>query len=296
MTESMSKNIQLWDRAPAPLLESSCDLEALSSPDASSSRDEVAHQLFAAESMCWYPKATQETSAPWSLQWYLDAEHLRYTRYARWIPSVMEFERHKSERVLCLGEGLGTDWVQFAREGAYVTAGCTDRKRLDFVRTNFELREMRATFLIYDTRWLPLESASIDVVCLAHLPHDPDDAETLLDEVFRVLKPGGKVLAVVHARYDIDFYSRLLVPWHYWWGRWRNGGYKPESQHSRRSLRKVFSAFGEHRIHKRHLRRSDVPHPWRFLSTSTLQRIVGRRLILKAFKPLSSARSVLAAA
>jgi hypothetical protein len=61
-------------------------------------------------------------------------------------------------------------------------------------------------------------------------------------------------------------------------------------------LRRLFGAFVEHRVYKRHLRRGDVPHLWRLVPLSALERVLGRVLIIKAFKPLSAARTLPAAA
>ena len=58
---------------------------------------------------------------------------------------------------------------------------------------------------------------------------------------------------------------------------------------SGRALRLLFDRFVEHRTHKRHLRRADVPHLWRWLPLPVLERVLGRVLVLKAFKPLSAA-------
>ena len=57
-------------------------------------------------------------------------------------------------------------------------------------------------------------------------------------------------------------------------------------------LRKLFAPFVEHRIYKRQLRRREIPLAWRPLPLNFLQRLFGRMLILKAFKPLSAAISV----
>jgi hypothetical protein len=48
----------------------------------------------------------------------------------------------------------------------------------------------------------------------------------------------------------------------------------------------------EHRVYKRHLRRSDVPHLWRWLPLPLLARLIGRVLVMKAFKPLSAAMTI----
>jgi hypothetical protein len=51
----------------------------------------------------------------------------------------------------------------------------------------------------------------------------------------------------------------------------------------------MFGRFVEHRTHKRHLRRADVPHLWRWMPLPILERLMGRVLVHKAFKPLSAA-------
>jgi SAM-dependent methyltransferase len=137
---------------------------------------------------------------------------------------------------------------------------------------------------------LPIEPASIDVVCLDDLLQRIRDPQALIDEVYRVLKPGGKVLAVAPARFNIDFWRRLLLPWGWPLRPGRRASGLPHF--TGRELRTLFHRFVEHRVHKRHLRRADVPHLWRLLPTSMLERKTGRLQILKAFKPLSSASSV----
>jgi hypothetical protein len=66
--------------------------------------------------------------------------------------------------------------------------------------------------------------------------------------------------------------------------------------YSARGLRRLFGRFVEHRIHKRQLRRSEVPHLWRWLPLPLLERLMGHVLVLKAFKPLSAAIPFQAAA
>src|SRR5262249_6016915 len=73
-------------------------------------------------------------------------------------------------------------------------------------------------------------------------------------------------------------------------------GAKGGSGFSGRGLRRLFGRFIEHRIHKRQLRRSDVPHIWRWAPLSVLELLMGRMLVLKAFKPLTAHISTPAAA
>jgi hypothetical protein len=96
-------------------------------------------------------------------------------------------------------------------------------------------------------------------------------------------------LAVVPTKYDIDYWCRDWLPWHGVLRARPPGPARPAVCYSARRLRRLFSPFIEHRVHKRLLRRAEVPYLGRWLPLPLLERAVGRLLILKAFKPLSAA-------
>jgi ubiquinone/menaquinone biosynthesis C-methylase UbiE len=254
---------------------------------------EFAERLYACES--FQPaRLRPEADAgaePYSLQWFLNIENHRLSRRGHWIPHLLEFSKHAGETLLGVGNGLGTDWVQYARHGASVVVCCPSPPQLTLIRRNFELRGLAGRFLNASATSLPLESASIDVACVSSLLHEVDQPEVVVDEIYRVLKPGGKVLAVTPARFDIDFWYRTC----FFWRRWLPGvtlpsaPAGPRNTFTARSLRRLFGRFVEHRIRKRQLRRCEVPHIWRWAPLSLLERLMGRVLVLKAFKPLSAA-------
>jgi ubiquinone/menaquinone biosynthesis C-methylase UbiE len=256
---------------------------------------EFAQRLYAFEALS--PAASMRASArrkalaqpePYSLQWFLNIESQRHSKHGRWIPRLLEFAKHAGENLLGLGHGLGTDWAQYARNGARVIVCSPAGSQLELVRRNFELRGLQGRFVNAHPAKLPLESASIDVACISSLFHGIDDPKGVVEEVYRVLKPGGKVLTVTPARYDVDFWFHCCFPWYRWFRKDpREGNVKASGRFTARELKKLFGRFIEHRIHKRQLRRSEVPHVWRWLPLSFLACLMGRMLILKAFKPLS---------
>src|SRR5262249_40102189 len=134
---------------------------------------------------------------PFSLGWFLEIEGLRLGRYGRWIPRLLEFNKHPGEKLLGMGPGLGTDWVQYARFGAEVVACCSTADQLALVQRNFELRGLAARFVTANPVTLPLAPASIDVAYVSTFLEDLSTAAAVVQEVFRILKPGGKVLALV---------------------------------------------------------------------------------------------------
>jgi SAM-dependent methyltransferase len=255
---------------------------------------EFAHKLYAFEALqpATGPVPVPETE-PYSLQWFLDIENQRHSRHARWIPKLLEFAKHSGETLLGLGHGLGTDWAQYARHGASVIVCSGSTAQLELVRRNFLLRGLDGRFVHAMPTRLPLASCTVDVACLSSLHHGIDYPEAVVEEVYRVLKPGGKVLAVTPARYDVDFWTRCCFFWSRWLGKpKRRPAINPAHRFSARALSRLFGRFTEHRVRKRQLRRSDLPHLWRFMPLAVMARLMGRVLILKAFKPLSARESV----
>jgi SAM-dependent methyltransferase len=248
---------------------------------------DFADRLYACEALkpALANRRSAELAEPYTLQWFLDIENQRHGRQGRWIPRLLEFAKHPGETLLGLGHGLGTDWLQYARHGAAVVVCSPSAEQLGLIRRNFEVRGLSGRFLHTSFTALPLESSSIDVACVSGLLQEVAEPQRVVEEIYRVLKPGGKVLAVTPARYDVDYWWHVFFPWQ----RWLAGRHhrEPAMRFSSRGLRRLFGRFIEHRVYKRHLRRSEVPHIWRWLPSPLLERLLGRALILKAFKPVS---------
>lgn len=287
MADSYSTKLQIWEgwlpgrlKGPGPPASGDRPLPDVPAPD-------FAERLYAAEAL--HHGRPREGAEPFTLQWFLEIEHARHGRRGSWIPRLLEFTKHGGETLLGLGHGLGTDWVQYARHGARVVACCPSAEQLPLIQRNFHLRGLGATFLHADPAALPLDTASTDVVCVTDLLHTAASPEAVVEEVYRVLKPGGKILAVTPARYDVDFWCRRCLPWHRWLG---PAAPVPAGSYSARRLRQLFARFVEYRVYKRHLRRTEVPRLWRWLPLPLLERLVGRALVFKGFKPLSAAMTV----
>jgi SAM-dependent methyltransferase len=298
MEGSYPGKLQVWEagRLDDPWLNGVVQDEA-DAPPANGRTADVAAQLYAAEALNppRHGRHADPAIEPYTLQWFLNIESQRHSRHGRWIPHLLEFAKHSGETLLGLGTGLGTDWLQYARHGAAVVVCSPSTEQLGLTRRNFELRGLGGRFLHAAPTHLPLEAHSIDVACLTGLLHEVDDPAAVVEEVYRVLKPGGKVLAVTPARYDVEFWQRALFPW----GRWLQRRRPPAAaaiRFSARRLKRLFCRFVEHRVHKRQLRRSELPHLWRWAPLPILERLMGRFLVLKAFKPLSAAISLQAAA
>jgi SAM-dependent methyltransferase len=287
MADSYSSKLQVWEGWMPAVLKGQPSVSEDRIFPMPNYRLDLADHLYANETLHANGRM-RDPAEPYTLQWFLDIENARHSRSGSWIPRLLEFVKHSGETFLGLGNGLGTDWVQYARHGAQVIACSPSTDRLALVQRNFSLRGLNGVFLHSHPANIPLESASIDVVCVANLLEEVSDPSVVIDEIYRLLKPGGKVLAVTPARYDLHFWRRYWLPWLLRFRRRDTIDAAPNS-FSARGLRQLFGRFIEAHVYKRQLRRSEVPHLWRWLPHPLLERAFGRMLILKAFKPLSAA-------
>ena len=74
-------------------------------------------------------------------EFFADIERARYDdefKY-RYLPKVAEFDRHSGKQVLEVGVGLGTDLLQFAKNGSNVHGIDLTSGAIDLTRRRFEL-------------------------------------------------------------------------------------------------------------------------------------------------------------
>jgi len=224
---------------------------------------------------------------PFSAAWFDELEQKRYQRHGTWLTTALEFGRHPGESLLLLGPGLGTDAVHYMRTGTPVTVGVTTRDHPGLIRANLARHALPARIVDTSASVLPFADGTFDVVTWNALDADAPLDPVRVPELFRVLKAGGKVIGLFPAHYDAGYWQDLLLPLQHWY--WRRPadpviGTKATS----RSLRSAFLGFTSFKVSKRHLRRSELPHIWRVLPLVLLERLIGRVLVFKALKPLTT--------
>jgi SAM-dependent methyltransferase len=229
---------------------------------------------------------------PLTAEWFQHLDSKRYRRHGRWVPNLLEFNRHAREHMLAVGDGLGLDWVRFAEGGADVTVVDPSAERLRLLRTHFAVRGVKGQFLQAPFDRLPSADERVDVVCAVFNEPPVVPWAAALAEVTRVLRPGGKVVAILPSKYNAAKWQDLLMPWLSLFYRRPKG----PPRFTVRELREGFAAFNDVKIHKRHLRRSELPYVWRWMLLPVAERLIGRFLVVKAFKPLIAAGAVRKAA
>lgn len=109
-----------------------------------------------------------------------------------------EFNKHKGEKVLEIGCGMGIDLLQFAKGGANVTGIDLTEKAIQNTKSHFAHRDMQGTFLTMNSEKLAFADNTFDVVYSFGVLHHTVNTQKAIDEVYRVLKPGGKAIIMLY--------------------------------------------------------------------------------------------------
>lgn len=197
----------------------------------------------------------------------------RYEEYAPWMRSAMGFDGFPGRRLLEVGFGMGTDLFQFASAGALVSGVDLSPEHLRIARQRFAVYGLPADLRLADAEQLPFSDGSFDVVYTFGVIHHTPDTQKAVDEIHRVLKPGGLALISVYHRNSAFYFVSVLLESYLLRLRFLRESFRRTlsrievRQHSnacplvkvytRRSLRRMLGRFTEARITCMHLSRSD---------------------------------------
>src|SRR6266508_545065 len=239
-------------------------------------------------------------SQPHSIEWFKEIEADRYGADGPWMPEVMEFASHAGEDVLEIGGGLGIDLAQFAEHGARVTDVDLSAGHLALAEEHFQLRGLAGRFVHHDGEELPFADGSFDLVYSNGVIHHTPNTVKVVAEMYRVLRPGGRVIAMVYAENSLHYWRSLM-----WIRGMREGQLGTASigemmsrsvelsgtdarplvkVYTRTRLRRLFHRFANIRIVQRQLQPQETPRPLRPFRTS-IERMAGWNLVSKATKP-----------
>ena len=143
---------------------------------------------------------------------YFDTiEEYRYRDYAPWMKEALGFDRYSNKRLLEVGCGAGTDLLQFARGGAYVTGIDLTPRSIEIARRRFEVYGLKGEFAIGDAENLAFPDESFDAVYSFGVLHHTPDTEQAISEAHRVLRRGGRVTAMIYHRASIYYWAGLML-------------------------------------------------------------------------------------
>jgi SAM-dependent methyltransferase len=127
------------------------------------------------------------------------------------LPRLVDFDGYGGRSVLDVGCGAGVDLARFARGGAAATGVDISPAAIALARTNFEQQGLRADLRVADGEQLPFPPDTFDLVYAHGVVQYTASPQRLVDEVRRVLKPGGCAVFQVYNRVSwLNALSKLM--------------------------------------------------------------------------------------
>jgi SAM-dependent methyltransferase len=124
---------------------------------------------------------------------------------------LVQFDGYRGRSVLEVGCGAGVDLARFARGGATVTGVDLSPSAIELARANFGQQGLSGDLRVADGEHLPFPEASFDLVFAHGVVQYTADPRRLVDEVHRVVKPGGEAVFQVYNRVSwLNALSKLM--------------------------------------------------------------------------------------
>lgn len=127
----------------------------------------------------------------------LDSYHFEKLHH---LLRLVDFNAWRGRDVLDVGCGAGVEVVRFARAGARVAGVDLSGSAVNLTRQNLAHQRLGATLAVADGECLPFASESFDYVFAHGVIQYAADDRHVVDEVHRVLRPGGTALFQVYNR------------------------------------------------------------------------------------------------
>ena len=128
--------------------------------------------------------------------------------------NLHEFPTFAGKMVLDVGCGNGYVVSHYALEGARAHGVDVSRTAVDITRSRLGHMGLSADVRTASAEALPFEDNTFDCVCSMGVLHHTPDTQKALDEVCRVLRPGGRVILMFYNKDSVLYrWSFALMPW-----------------------------------------------------------------------------------
>lgn len=160
-------------------------------------KDRVAKERFSA---AWYNEIDER---------FLHGARLFIDR-DRPFAELMQLDSLKGKRVLEIGCGMGYHAELLARAGADLTTVDLSPTSVEATRRRFELKGLKADIRQMDAEALEFEDGTFDAVWSWGVIHHSSRTATILREIRRVLKPGGRAGIMVYSLDSMSAYVSIM--------------------------------------------------------------------------------------
>jgi ubiquinone/menaquinone biosynthesis C-methylase UbiE len=180
--------------------------ENMTSDDRSTTNEEV-RSYWESQPCGTEQKITGDATSA-SYEFFERVEKYRY-RVEPFIHSVAQFTRHHGKTFLEVGVGAGTDHLQWARAGLKCHGVDLTDAAVELTRQRLALYGFTSSLQRADAEALPFPDNSFDLVYSWGVIHHSQAPQKVIEEIRRVLKPGGLFIGMLYGRRSL----KVLKTW-----------------------------------------------------------------------------------
>ena len=140
-------------------------------------------------------------STPGTREFFAELSAIR-ARRLEYLPRLAGFTGYGGTRVLEVGCRIGLDLANFARHGAQVTGIELSRPALAMARTHFSVLGLKGDLIEMDGEGMEFADNTFDLVYAHGVVQYTAHPERMIQEMHRVLKPGGAAFLMAYNRYS----------------------------------------------------------------------------------------------
>jgi ubiquinone/menaquinone biosynthesis C-methylase UbiE len=144
-------------------------------------------------------------------QYFEEISRRRFQGREWHVPTVARFDAFRGKTVVEIGCGVGTDGIEFARNGAnYIGVDLTPNS-VELTRERFQVFGVPGRFDVANAEeGLPFPDASVDHVYSFGVIHHSPTPEKIVREIYRILKSGGTFTVMLYNRSSINYYIEIM--------------------------------------------------------------------------------------
>lgn len=145
-----------------------------------------------------------------SEEFFRETERYRFAKLDYMLKRV-DYNGYKNKKLLDVGCGLGNDLARFVSGGAICTGIDLSPKAVALAQQNFQHRGLKADFFQMNGEEMSFPDNSFDVIYCHTVLHFTPNPERMIQEIVRVLKPGGTAILMTINRHSWLYVLHLIA-------------------------------------------------------------------------------------
>lgn len=121
---------------------------------------------------------------------------------------IIKYSSLKNSKILEIGCGMGTHAELLCKnvEDIDYTGIDITKKAVELTKKRFELKNINGKVIQADAESIPFENETFDYVWSWGVIHHSKNTESIITEIWRVLKPGGKCNIMIYNKNSLRYY------------------------------------------------------------------------------------------